>query len=392
MKSLVIIPSRYPCQRHPTWHVFVRQIAHAIARQGIEVTIITPLPFHRAWLGGDAFLTHEDAGDGKKVTVYRPRCFSWGSRRIGKWNTFALTIAGMHQAVRRVVRRHLRVKPDAIYGHFLYPGGGLAVLLGRELGVASFPAAGEISLDTLDPLGDARGRRDLLGATAFIANSKHLARLMQQRLGLESDGIGVFPNGVDQRVFYPRDQQDMRRKHGIPADGMLAGFVGGFERRKGATRVAAALKGVDGVSGVFVGGGTEPPDGDRVAFCGRVPHDQVPEFLSTCDFFVLPTTDEGCCNAILEAMACGLPVISSNGEFNDGILTPEVSIRVDPMDVGALRAAIVRLRDDVALRKRMSHAALEWSEQFSIDRRAQCILQFMDDAVATPANIWKERK
>lgn len=377
MKSLVVIPSRYPCRAHPTWHVFVRQIAHSFARQGVAVTVVSPLPFHRAWRGGDPYRAEEDAGDGARVTVFRPRILSWSSLRIGRWNTFGLTVGTMTRAVRRVIRREMPALPDALYGHFMYPAGAVAVRLGTDLGVPAFPAAGEISLDTIDALGPERARRDLVSACAFVANSEHLAGLMRDRLALGADRIGVFPNGIDRRIFRPLDRAGMRQRFGLPADRTLVGFVGGFEPRKGARRVAAAIEGLDGVAGVYVGSGDEAPTGGQVAFCGRLPHGDIPAILSACDMFALPTSDEGCCNAILEALACGLPVISSTGAFNDEILTPAVSIRVEAMDVAALRAAILRLRDDRPGRTAMGAAALDWSERFDIDGRAQRMLAFM---------------
>jgi glycosyltransferase involved in cell wall biosynthesis len=201
---------------------------------------------------------------------------------------------------------------------------------------------------------------------------------MQERLSLSAERIGVFPNGFNRRVFFPRERAAMRRQYGLPEDRFLIAFTGSFEPRKGARRVAEAIRGMGDVAGVFIGGGDEPPGGDNVVFCQRVPHLQVPELLSACDAFVLPTTDEGCCNAIVEAMACGLPVISSTGEFNDEILNEHVALRVEALDVSALRAAIVCLKEDAALRQRMAVAALKWSENFDIDQRAKNILRFME--------------
>jgi teichuronic acid biosynthesis glycosyltransferase TuaC len=363
---------------HPTWHVFVRQIAYSFARQGVEVTVISPLSIHRALAGRDSFRTTEDAGEGTTITVFRPKFISMSSCTIGTWNSFQLTVDGIRRAVKRVLGRYMDMLPDALYGHFLYPAGAVAASLGAELGISSFPAAGEISLDTVDPIGKEQASQELSKATAFIANSGHLARLMVQTLKIGIDHIGVFPNGINRRIFFPRDRADMRRKLGLPPDRFLVGFVGGFESRKGARRVAQAIKDMHGVAGVFVGDGAEPPEGDNILFSRRVPHEQIPEILSACDVFVLPTTDEGCCNAILEAMACGLPVVSSIGAFNDEILNAEVSIRVDPLDISAIRAAIVQLRDDRGLRIAMSRAALDWSAQFDIDLRAQRILEFME--------------
>jgi glycosyltransferase involved in cell wall biosynthesis len=394
IESLAVIAYRYPCNLHPTWHLFVRQIAHSFARQGVEVAVLSPLSFHRAWRGRDPFRTTEDAGDGAAVTVYRPRFISMSSKRVGKWNSFALTVAGIRRAVKRVMHRELGRMPDAIYGHFLYPAGAVAVSLGREMGIPAFPAAGEISLDTVDELGTERARTDLAAATGFIANSNHLARLMSRRLGIETNRIAVFPNAVNRRVFFPRDRSAMRQKYGLPARRFLVAFVGSFEERKGPRRVAEAIRGTDRVAGVYIGDGEQPPAGAQVAFCRRVPHEDVPEILSACDVFALPTTDEGCCNAILEAMACGLPVISSNGPFNDEILNDEVSVRLEPLDVLGLRAAITCLRDTTETLCQMSRAALAWAAQFDIDQRAQRILKFMEAEICStrPAHTYRERQ
>jgi glycosyltransferase involved in cell wall biosynthesis len=276
-----------------------------------------------------------------------------------------------------VILQQMSRHPDAIYGHFLYPAGAIAVSLGKEMGIPAFPAVGENSLNTIYSVEREKACRELTQATAFIANSNYLAQLISRNLGIVADRIGVFPNGVNRNIFFPRERSSMRQKYGFPLDRLIVAFVGNFEHGKGARRVAEAIHGIDRVAGVFVGSGDEPPKGEEVIFCQRVPHEQVPELLSACDVFVLPTTDEGCCNAILEAMACGLPVVSSMGSFNDDVLNESVSIRIDPLEVPAIRAAIVRLRDDLDLRVEMGHAALAWSQNFNIDLRARRILEFM---------------
>ena len=77
------------------------------------------------------------------------------------------------------------------------------------------------------------------------------------------------------------------------------------------------------------------------------------------------------------AMACGLPVVASAGDFNDDILNADVSLRIDPLDVDAIRAAIATLRDDPDRRKRMGQVAQAWSLNFDVEQRAQRMLAFM---------------
>ena len=91
---------------------------------------------------------------------------------------------------------------------------------------------------------------------------------------------------------------------------------------------------------IFIGSGEQTPEIDGILFCGKLPHDQIVHYLNAADVFVLPTLAEGCSNAIIEAMACGLPIISSDLPFNDDILDAENSIRVNSLDVESIAEAI----------------------------------------------------
>ena len=92
---------------------------------------------------------------------------------------------------------------------------------------------------------------------------------------------------------------------------------------------------------------------------------------------MLPTLAEGCCNAIVEAMSCGLPIISSNLSFNWDVLDDNNSIMVDPNDVNAIAKAIEQLRDDKELRSRMAASSLEKAKSLTIDQRARGIIDFL---------------
>jgi glycosyltransferase involved in cell wall biosynthesis len=377
MRSLCIISRGYPHRQNPISFPFVRQFAHAAARQGVKVTVIAPLPFHVAWRGHEPEHAVEEVAGGHAVDVFYPRYLSTSSRQVAGWNTARLGFELFCRAVRRVLRKRMQSKPDALYGHFLYMGGAAAVRMGVELGIPAFPMVGEGLLNTMDAFGKERALRDFSRATAFMANSSCLAGLLQQDLGVRPDEIGVFPNGIDHRAFYPRDKAAMRAKYGLPLDALLVICVAFQDVQKGPVRVGEAIRGLAGVKGVFLGKGPNPPQSENVIINRSVPHGEVPEWLSAADVFVLPSTFEGCCNAALEAMSCGLPVVSSNGTFNDDILTPDVAFRVDPLDVPAIRAAIVRLRDEPGLRTRMGEAALRWSDNFDADRRARRMLDYM---------------
>lgn len=383
IRHLAVITSNYPRPSRPVYGTFVRQFAHAVVREGIECTVIQPVPLHEE--RGRFPLPYvqiEPLEEGRCVTVYRPRFLSVSARaafaRWGYLNPSRFTLWRFTEAVRRVLGRE-RLRPDALYGHFLYLAGAAAVRLGRQMGIAAFPCAGEGELWTVDQFGRRQARRDLAPATGFLANSSVLRRILGAELEIPPDKIGVFPNGVNLELFYPRPRPEARRRFGLPPDPFLVVSAGNFLHKKGIARVGEAIQGLEGVWGVFAGDGPVPPQADNIAFCRRVLPEEIPWLLSAGDVFVLPTLVEGSCNALVEAMACGLPIISSQGEFNDDLLSDDMSLRVDPLDISAIRRAIVRLRDDRSLREQMARAACERAKQFDIRLRVRRILDFMAD-------------
>lgn len=310
------------------------------------------------------------------MSVLRPRFLSLSTRRFA-----GVTLAGFTQwAFERAVERAIRgmeTPPDALYGHFMYPAGAAAVRVGAKLGIPGFVGVGEGRFWSLRAFGTERAQRDLGGAAGFVAVSTPIRNKLVGEVGLPGEAIRVFPNGPDTRLFFPRDRGEARKRHGFDASAFLVAFVGHLIEDKGPLRLAEAIEGLEGVKGVYLGRGPQRPDGDTVQFVGELPHGELPEVLSACDLFVLPTTHEGSCNALGEAMACGLPVITSAGDFNDDMVDEAVSIRVDPMDVGQIREAIRILKDDPERRGRMASAALARAKRLDARVRAEGILKWM---------------
>jgi len=269
-------------------------------------------------------------------------------------------------------------RPDVLYGHFLYPSGAVVAKLRAKLKIPSVIAVGDDSVsEHLESFSQESCKKLFANIDGILAVSSKNKRDCENLLGIPEDKILMLPNGVDLSRFYPRDRVRMRLKFGLPLDRFIIAFTGHFNERKGPHRLIEAVSGLKGIGLVLAGEGPVEPGGDNVMFKGVLENAVLPELLSAADIFVLPTLMEGSCNAILEALACGLPVVTSRGEFNDDIVDDDVSIRVDPMDIREIRRAVVELSENHELRNRMSSAALSRMGQYDVNVRAKKIVEWI---------------
>lgn len=383
LRHILFISHGYPTQAKPNDGAFVEEVVKAVARKGVYCTVISPVPVHEYGSVKSASQKASLDPEERMIKVVRPPYLSLSNKKIGSYNSFQATQFFFQRAVRSALCR-LDSRPDVVYGHFLYSGGAAAVRIGTEQKIPSFVGVGESSFWTAEPLGVDRAKSDFQCVTGAIAVSSVNKRKLATELHIPEEKIRVFPNGVDLRRFYPRNRREVRSLYGLPQDRFIAAFVGRFGDRKGVLRVAEAVRELEDVGLVCAGNGDMRPAGPNVFFCDVLPHEDVPSLLSAADVFVLPTRAEGCCNAIIEAMACGLPIITSEGDFMDDIVSDAVALRVDPDDIVAIRESITRLRDNPELRDSMAAAALSHSKSLDINERARRVLDWMAESIDSP--------
>ncbi len=376
--KLAVITHNYPSANGRMEGSFVRQFVLALSRAGWECVVIAPVSVvaPRNWPLDPRESREQDGGS--SVRVLRPRYASFSSRQLPGFNTARLTLRSFTDCVSRTLRR-IDWSPDLVYGHFLYSAGYAAVRLGSRIGRPSVVSVGEGEFWSVRPYGFEKAIQDFKGASGVLAVSSVIRDGLVQKLAIPADKIRVFPNGVDLTTFKPSSRDAARRKFGIADDLFVVAFVGHFDRKKGLEFLLEAVRGLAGTALLLVGTGHADTEGCHVAFKGTLPHFDVPRALAAADVFVLPTQVEGSCNSVLEAMACGLPIVTSNGSYMDDIVDDDVALRVDPRDVRAIREAIVTLMNDPARRKSMSQACLEKSKQFDINLRAKRVTAWMEE-------------
>lgn len=377
-KHICFIVPNYPTHNDPVY-TFVRQLVVSIAELGYQCSVIAPQSMTKALLkkkSARPLFWQDCIKAGVTVDVYQPRVLSFSNIRV-----FGRSVSAYlaQQAVIKIFPK-IRPRPDIIYAHFWHSG-VTAGMIGKTYEIPFFVATGEskIWVESLFPRETIN--KALADVSGVIAVS---TKNLNESIALELaplEKIAVIPNAIDPEKFYKMNKADVRTKLGFKADDFIVSFMGSFDQRKGILRLSQAIKQVNQVKVIYIGSGEMVPKGEEILFIGKLPHDQIGEYLNAADVFVLPTLAEGCSNAILEAMACGLPIISSDLEFNDDILTKHDSIRIDSLDVDAIAQAIKRLKDDPDLRRKMADSALAHSQGYHINKRAEKIMTFIENAI-----------
>jgi teichuronic acid biosynthesis glycosyltransferase TuaC len=383
MKSICFICNRYPHILTPTRHVFVQKLVWALADMGVECTVIAPVPVNQylSTFSKQPVEAIEETSNGAKIKLYFPRYISFGQRNLFGIRTSHLTTNAFHKVVEKTWKKH-GINPEIVYGHFLVPAGITAARMGKKYNIPSFAAYGEATPRDLHVYGLDKLRQEISNLKGIISVSSANEAVLNERNLLKPDRIKVFPNGIRGDKFFPKDKDAARKKFGFDKDAFLAVFVGQFNHRKGILRVADALEGLENVEVAFAGSGKLEPKSSNCIYKKPVIPSDMPDFLSTADVFIMPTLNEGCSNAIVEAMSCGLPVISSNLPFNDDILGPDNAILLDPNNVSEIRKAAVYLKENPEIRAEMKKQTLARAQMLTIEARANNIKNWIEEMSA----------
>jgi glycosyltransferase involved in cell wall biosynthesis len=235
------------------------------------------------------------------------------------------------------------------------------LLLGRWLGVPYTVTLRGTEIRHLQTRGLAeRALKAIQSAIWVFSVSESLKKLAIQH-GADPARIEVVGNGVDIERFNPIDRQTARAAMRIELHAKVLISVGGLVPRKGFHRVIEVLPKLriahPDLKFLIVGGpspeGNNRPQLERqvdelglkdcVIFLGPVKPDQLPGLLSAADVFVLATSNEGWANVFLEAMACGLPVVTTDVGGNREVINDDSLGFVTPLgDPEALADAIRR--------------------------------------------------
>jgi len=266
-----------------------------------------------------------------------------------------------HAVLRAVRDLDAAGKVDLLDAHFGYPEGVGCVMAAHELGRPVFITMRGLESQVL--ASRSRGsqlRWALQKCTGIVCVSESL-RELALRHGVSPEKVAVIPNAVHRETYFPGDRAEARRSLGLNVEGQLVVAVGMLVYGKGHHLLIEAIARLRAshpdLRLALVGGPAHEPRypqslrklveklglADAVLLPGSQSPGQVTAWLRAADLFALPTFDEGCCNAILEAMACGLPIVTTPvGDNAVLVAAPQRGQLVPVDDVPALASALAQ--------------------------------------------------
>jgi glycosyltransferase involved in cell wall biosynthesis len=364
--NILVFTSLWPNAEQPNLGVFVKHRVAAVSRlEGVNARVVAPVPYFpkkiplrnfwpERWRRA-ASVPDREMIDG--IETFHPRHLltpKIGMSLYGRW------MAGGAEALMTGLRagQPFGLPIDLIDAHYVYPDGYAAVLMAERLNIpVVITARGtDVNLFSRMPLIRPLIRKALALADGVIAVSEALKRRMVE-LGVEADKIAVIRNGVDREVFYPRDRTEMRLRLGLDSASRVIVTAGALVTVKGVDRLIDAMALVRnsprGVNAKLYVIGEGPRRAalearikgndlaDRVFLVGQRPQSELAEWLSAADLFCLASRREGCPNVVIEAMACGLPVVAPDvGGVSELISKPEYGITLQSPTAGKFAEAI----------------------------------------------------
>ena len=355
----------YPNAKMPEHGIFVARRVEAMARQGgHQIEVVAPVPYYPKFLPAtgewNALKLIPEVEERDGLNVYHPRYFNppkIGMAKYGDWMA-----QGSYDLLHRLLKSDFQF--EVIDAHFVYPDGYAAMKLGQRLKrpVVVTARGSDITRNKNMPHIVPLLQEVMRGAAQLIAVSEELRDNFLE-LGATPDKIHVIPNGVDTSFFTPMTREAARRALTLNTDDCWLVAVARLERNKGQWLILEALKkiGLDELKNrrikvALVGQGESRAElekisqaaglGDIVHFVGQQNPEKIRIWYNAANVNILASSREGSPNVVLEALACGIPVLASGAGNNAAIIHAGSNGFVFPIEnAEALKIALLLALD-----------------------------------------------
>jgi len=267
-------------------------------------------------------------------------------------------------------------QPDLVLGYWVYPDGYAGLLAARKLGIPCVVCALGSDIHVRSGVNTWMTRRTIAGVDALLTVSETMRQAAIAQFGARPDRVHTIINGFNTSVFRPAPQAQARAQLNVPADLRLMVYVGRFVEAKGLRELLTAFQAMareDSRLGLaLVGDGVMRDElvqlvrdtglADRIFMPGGLPPLQVAQWISASDLLTLPSWSEGYPNVVVEALACGRPVVATDVGGTHEIINADNGVLIPPRDPQVLAAALRSTLD-----RQWDHAAIAAAMQRTWD-------------------------
>ena len=234
--------------------------------------------------------------------------------------------------------------------------------------------------------------------TRIVTTGERLRKQVIEETGIDGARVVSIPTGIDLERFRPGDRAGARAALGLPHDRRIVGIVATLRSWKGHRYLLQAVSDLKRSEVILAVVGDGPQRealerlagelglGERIRFAGD--QQDVAPWMQAFDLFCLPSyANEGVPQALMQAMACALPVVTTPvGSIDEIVTDGDNGVMVRPEDAQGLRAALAALLDDESRRRQLGERALataraRFGEALMVDR----MLTVFREAAGSPA-------
>lgn len=361
MLKIALVTPMLPVAHDQTRGRYIHETARALSRIADVRVYFMQLRYPtfaglapRSFLGG--IVGPEYALDGIEVETFTYPAVTGISRAVN----------GL-VASRALTPRVRHFHPHVMLAYWVYPDGFAAMRTARSLEIPCVIGALGSDIHVRSGISQWLTRRTIAGADALLTVSEAMRTTAIDEFSASPAKVHTIVNGFNTEVFHPRDRAAMRATLGVDRDVRLVTYVGRFVEAKGLRELLQAFENISrtqpNVRLAMIGDGVMRAElaemvrsgslNGRVLMPGGLEPVEVASWLCASDLLTLPSWSEGYPNVVVEALACGIPVVATDVGGTREIIDARSGLLIPARDAIALQTAI-----DKALSERWDHVAI----------------------------------